>query len=341
MNIPRGDFIGFTVDGIHSSELGIIRVSDGSRFSMNLLPDFSDKTVNIPGGDGIYYFGREYTSRSFDIAIAYDNLQEWQIRKIKQLFFGKRTHELIFDEYPYKIYDVVLKSSPQLKFLCFDDEFGNRIYKGEGTLNFISYSSCGKTKYKYIEDYSGTATNSLPDEIPSWYNRDSNLDEWLVSSGIISKQQTVTAGGLETNVELDEFGVYGGYRGVYVYNPGDTSTPFKIAAVFPDGGTFNNFSISLREKTSQIRHSLVLDSITAQGDDTGILIDMGTGVIAGSTGTTAEEIFSTDTTGNLYNSSIISGDFFYVPNTNEIEFLFCSLQAGNNEIGIQYNYLYL
>ena len=30
---------------IHSSELGIIRVSDGSRFSENLLPTIQDKTV--------------------------------------------------------------------------------------------------------------------------------------------------------------------------------------------------------------------------------------------------------------------------------------------------------
>ena len=51
-----GDFIGFTFNNIHSSDMGIIRTSDGSRFNENLLPTFADKTVQVPGGDGIYYF---------------------------------------------------------------------------------------------------------------------------------------------------------------------------------------------------------------------------------------------------------------------------------------------
>jgi hypothetical protein len=34
----KGDFLGFTYNKLHSSELGIVRVSDGSRFNENLLP---------------------------------------------------------------------------------------------------------------------------------------------------------------------------------------------------------------------------------------------------------------------------------------------------------------
>ena len=43
-----GDFIGFTFNGVHSSDMGIIRTSDGSRFNENLLPTSTDKTVQIP-----------------------------------------------------------------------------------------------------------------------------------------------------------------------------------------------------------------------------------------------------------------------------------------------------
>jgi hypothetical protein len=32
------DYIGFTFNGIHSSQLGIVRTSEGSRFNENLLP---------------------------------------------------------------------------------------------------------------------------------------------------------------------------------------------------------------------------------------------------------------------------------------------------------------
>jgi len=38
MSVLRGDYIGFSYNGIHSSDLGIVRVSEGSRFNENLLP---------------------------------------------------------------------------------------------------------------------------------------------------------------------------------------------------------------------------------------------------------------------------------------------------------------
>jgi hypothetical protein len=57
----QGDYMGFTYNKKHSSELGIVRVSDGSRFNENLLPTMQDKTVQVPGGDGMYYFGSYYT----------------------------------------------------------------------------------------------------------------------------------------------------------------------------------------------------------------------------------------------------------------------------------------
>ena len=53
MNIPRGDFIGFTIDGIHSSRLGIIRVSESSRLTENLLLAFSYKTGGLVTDTGL------------------------------------------------------------------------------------------------------------------------------------------------------------------------------------------------------------------------------------------------------------------------------------------------
>jgi hypothetical protein len=32
------DYVGFTFNGVHSSSLGIVRTSEGSRFNENLLP---------------------------------------------------------------------------------------------------------------------------------------------------------------------------------------------------------------------------------------------------------------------------------------------------------------
>jgi len=38
MSVIKGDFLGFTFNGVHSSELGLTRVSDGSRYNENLYP---------------------------------------------------------------------------------------------------------------------------------------------------------------------------------------------------------------------------------------------------------------------------------------------------------------
>jgi hypothetical protein len=40
------DFVGFTFDGIHSSDLKLFRVNNGSgRYQMDTVPTFSDKTA--------------------------------------------------------------------------------------------------------------------------------------------------------------------------------------------------------------------------------------------------------------------------------------------------------
>jgi len=38
--IKYDDFVGFTFNGIHSSELNVVRVSDSNRYTEDLLPTF-------------------------------------------------------------------------------------------------------------------------------------------------------------------------------------------------------------------------------------------------------------------------------------------------------------
>jgi hypothetical protein len=52
------DFLAFSFNGKHSwDDFGIYRVSDGNRYNENLSPTLTDKTAEVPGGDGMYYFG--------------------------------------------------------------------------------------------------------------------------------------------------------------------------------------------------------------------------------------------------------------------------------------------
>ena len=85
MSVMKGDFLGFTFNGIHSSELGIMRVSDGSRYTENLLPTIQDKTTQIPGGDGTFYQGSFYTQKQISFPIVFDELTEEQLRRLKNL----------------------------------------------------------------------------------------------------------------------------------------------------------------------------------------------------------------------------------------------------------------
>ena len=170
MGVLKGDYIGFSYNGVHSSDLGIVRTSDGSRFNENLLPTMQDKTVQVPGGDGTYYFGSYYTQRQFSVSFAFDSLTEEQIAQIKQVFGDKQIHDLIFDEVPYKVYSAKVTGTATIKYIPFAEGATNRIYKGEGTIQFTCYYPFARCRFKTRQEYE--AINCL------------NIDEWWEASHI-------------------------------------------------------------------------------------------------------------------------------------------------------------
>lgn len=268
-----GDFIGFTFNGVHSSDMGIIRTSDGSRFNENLLPASTDKTVQIPGGDGTYYFGSNYTQRQIPISIATDELTETQFRQLKQWLGDKQIHPLVFDEAPYKTYMVKISSIPTLKFICFDnitknngEMTVNRVYKGEGSLQFIAYFPFARCTKKYLSEYT-----------------DSNKEEWASASGLLTTQGDYDGTGANINL----------------YNPGDVETDF-----------FAYYArTSLKRLTKIYINSNILNFNFSNNDnviDTYIRINSKANLIEG-----CDENFKP--TGTLYNKFITSGDFFKIP----------------------------
>jgi predicted phage tail component-like protein len=125
------DFIGFTYNGLHSyTDFKIYRISDGSIYNDNLLPTMTDKTADVPGGEGQYFFNTQHKAKQFAISIAFEELDEAKYRDMRTWLDGKEIHDLIFDEHPYKVYSAKVTGTPQLKTLCFDDENGQRVYKG-------------------------------------------------------------------------------------------------------------------------------------------------------------------------------------------------------------------
>lgn len=134
------DFIGFTYNGKHSwNDLGIYRTSEGSRYNDNLTPTLNDKTADNTGGDGQYFFYTKAKNKTFSVSYAFDSLTENGLRKLKQVFDGREIHDLIFDETPYKTWSAKVTGNSQIKHLCFVDTNGDRVYKGEGSIQFTCY----------------------------------------------------------------------------------------------------------------------------------------------------------------------------------------------------------
>lgn len=217
MGIPTGDFIGFSFNGIHSTELGICRTSDGNRYNDTFLPTAQDKTVQVPGGDGTYLFGTYFTQKPFSIPIAFDSLTEEQYQRIRTVFGDRKVHELIFDERPYKVYYVKTTGNPQLKTICFDED-GQRIYKGEGTITFTAFYPYAKSKHKFIEDYYNDGCQ--------------NIDEWAAASGLQENRSFVTEdNNTEYFAEEKHYEKSGSGKLAY-YNTGDMDTDFVLDIAF-------------------------------------------------------------------------------------------------------------
>ena len=274
----KGDFIGFSFNEHRSESLGIVRVSDGSRYNEDLVPTTQDKTVQVPGGDGFYYFGSDYTQRQFNINIAFDELTEKQFRELQQVFGTKELGKLVFDERPYKYY-MVKSGKPQLKYICFGKE-GERIYKGEGTLTFTAYYPFAKSIFKFLNEYN-----------------DKNKDEWKEASGMKAEKGT--------------YDIVSNNGSISVYNAGDLETDFILKFDLPvDNTSISDIKITLsKENAGKVEAFLDLNGFSKKDADTGFQINTKTNLIEGFN---AEGL-----TGTLYNENITQGDFFKIPPREE------------------------
>lgn len=245
MSVLKGDYIGFSYNGVHSSDLGIVRTSDGSRFNENLLPTIQDKTVQVPGGDGTYYFGSYYTQRPFTISFAFDSLTEEQVAKLKSHFGDKEIHDLVFDEIPYKVYSAKVTGTATIKHIPFAEGATNRVYKGEGTIQFNCFQPFARSKYKWLDQY---------DEV--------NKDEWSAASKMKEIQ--------------GDFDVYGA-NSINLYNAGDLESHFQLKLKFV-GGKIAAGKIALNNYPER---QLQWEEISMQGEDSYVKINTRLNLIEG------------------------------------------------------------
>ena len=152
------DFLAFSFNGKHSyDDFGIYRISDGDRYNAELTPQMNDKTVDNVG-DGMFFFGTTHKQRVFNVNFAFDHMDDKTLRKMKQWLNGKEIHDLWFDEEPYKVYSAKVTGTATMKYVAFEEpnkknpNIIDRIYKGEGTIQFTAY-----WPYAHTPDYVETS----------------------------------------------------------------------------------------------------------------------------------------------------------------------------------------
>lgn len=153
-------YLGFTFAGHHSSEYGLLVVSDGSRYHQNLSSAFNDTVITVPGKSGGYFFGTQIGMKDFDINCAFDNITTHMRDKIQQWLYPNRIGWLIFDEMPYKKYLVKISQPISFSYLPFNNYNTNKGYyfdkdilKGELSIPFFSFEeyAIGNEDYEIPE----------------------------------------------------------------------------------------------------------------------------------------------------------------------------------------------
>ena len=332
----QGPFLGFTYNGRHSSELGIVRINTGNRAEMPLSPSFKDSTAEVPGGKGLYYFNTQIQQRQFTINFAYDDLTEEDVRELREWLNPLEQGELIFDEEPYKAYIVKPNTQPKLSYLVFNKEIttetfklyepstvksSGRVYKGEGAIGLTAYYPYAKAPYKTIEDYS--VYKDIEKKEFSHYRGYGHPDEWAIASGMDKKPSLVSP---------------------QCYNCGDIETPVTL-----------NFKIAEDINTNEaVRGNVGIEFYSGTTSTIGTRIGY---VYMDASKMSVNVIYTinskleliTDENGVARNDIIVASNFFYLPPREECFFNVNYLSGYTGErtnsttaiTNIDYDYLYL
>lgn len=324
----QGPFLGFTYNGRHSSELGIVRINTGNRAEMPLSPSFKDSTAEVPGGKGLYYFNTQIQQRQFTINFAYDDLAEEDVRELREWLNPLEQGELIFDEEPYKAYIVKPNTQPKLSYLVFDREIttetfklyepstvksSGRLYKGEGAIGLTAYYPYAKAPSKELSYYD-------PNTKKGGFG---SQDEWIIASGMDEKPSLVSP---------------------QCYNCGDIETPVTL-----------NFKVAEDINTNEaVSGNVGIELYTGTTSQIGTLIGY---VYMDTSKMSVNMIYTfnseleliTDENGDACNDIIVASKFFYLPPREKCFFKVNYLSGYTGEqtnsttaiTDIDYDYLYL
>ena len=208
-------YLGFTFAGHHSSEFGILVVSDGSRYHQNLSSSFNDTVTSVPGYNGSYYFGTQIGNKDFEFNCAFDDITTHTRDEIQHWLYPNRVGWLILDEAPYKKYLVKISQPINFSYLPFNryDSHNNYIFerdilKGEFTISFFSFKeyAVGNEEFERpVISNNEPITQYMVDSglIPQDYN---TLNNYVLLSGDIITDSI--------NLNYNIFSIYNAGNGI-------------------------------------------------------------------------------------------------------------------------------
>lgn len=144
MLLPENEkepYVGFQLGYFHSKNRGIIRTNTNNRYQQSLTPNFELKT-NTDAKIGIRLYKQEIKDKQIKIDFAFNNLTFNELEQVKSWLSNNEIQFLLFDEDSEYTY-VKIQNQPTINYICFDekkDDTIQRIYKGEGSVNFIQYN---------------------------------------------------------------------------------------------------------------------------------------------------------------------------------------------------------
>lgn len=210
-----------------------------------------------------------------------------------------------------------------------------RIYKGEGSINFIVYDPFARQLYKQLELYEANGYD--------------NINEWAASSGILTTAEYEN-GAFDVYQNISNSGIREAahFNGqINVYNPGDLDTPYYLFIPYVnnriDSEIGENIIIGNDGMTD-----LIIEPFENKGstEENGVIINTRAELIEGVHYDYTLRAWRN--TGNIYNRYIKRGSFGRIFKGNKFDFrhqgiyLNCKVNEGDSmELpAIHYNYLY-
>lgn len=188
------NFIKMYFDGKSTEDFNLWVVSDGSRYSTSLTPNFSSRTTTNPGRPGALYWGTDIEEKIIQVNLATDSITGEQLSELQIHFAPGKFGKLSFEETEYKYYVATINSPPVFNFIPFEKN-GQHLYKGELSLEFLC-----PNPYALSDEYLATGH-----ENKSWLaeSRLPKITDFPASGGaifLLGKEKKVVDGALKTDI---------------------------------------------------------------------------------------------------------------------------------------------